>query len=174
MQTQTILIIVVVAVLLLFMFRNGRKRQKDQATLASTMKPGAEIMTSGGIFGTIESVDEEENRIVLKTGPNSQLTIHRQAVGRVVTPVDDGLDASSAHDTIADDGLADHAISDGSTAAARLNGEPITTDSSTTGSATPPEYGERAGDASPTPEDPTPAAAPRRRSVRASKRSSAE
>lgn len=161
MSTQTILIIVVVAVLLLFMFRNGRKRQRDQATLTNTLKPGAEIMTSGGIFGTIESVDEDENRIVLKTGPTSQLTIHRQAVGRVVTPVADP-DADAA------------AVSVESTGTAELNGEPITTESSTTSSDTPPEYGQRAGEVVPTPEDPTPAAAPRRRSVRASKRSSAE
>lgn len=164
MPTQTILIIVVVAVLLLFMFRNGRKRQRDQATLASTLKPGAEIMTSGGIFGTIESVDEEENRIVLKTGPNSQLTVHRQAVGRVVTP------AAGDQDTIPADGAVD-----GSTGTAQLNGEPIATETSTTGSTgTAPEYGQRAVDATPTPEDSAPAAAPRRRPARASKRSSGE
>lgn len=163
MSTQTILIIVVVAVLLLFMFRNGRKRQRDQATLTSTLKPGAEIMTSGGIFGTIESVDEEENRIVLKTGPTSQLTIHRQSIGRVVTPVADDQETVS-----------DLALSEGTTGTAQLNGEPITTESSTTSSANPPEYGQRADGAVPTPEDPTPGAAPRRRSVRASKRSSVD
>jgi preprotein translocase subunit YajC len=44
-------------------------------------------MTTFGLFGTIESVDEAENKIVLRTGPTSEVTIHRQAVGRVVTPV---------------------------------------------------------------------------------------
>ncbi|WP_375400280.1 preprotein translocase subunit YajC [uncultured Amnibacterium sp.] len=175
MPTQTILIVVVLAVLLLFMFRNGRKRQRDQATLTSTLKPGAEIMTSGGIFGTIESIDEEENRIVLKTGPTSQLTIHRQAVGRVVTPVADDQDANSSHDV--------HVGS--STGTAQLNGEPIVTESSTLGSSTTaPEYGERTvgdhtvgergAEATPTPEQAEPAAAPRRRPARASKRSSGE
>lgn len=175
MPTQTILIVVVLAVLLLFMFRNGRKRQRDQATLTSTLRPGAEIMTSGGIFGTIESMDEEENRIVLKTGPTSQLTIHRQAVGRVVTPVADEQDANSTHDVHAG----------GLTGTAQLNGEPIVTESSTLGSPTAaPEYGERkAGDhtvgehtagATPTPEQPEPPAAPRHRPARASKRSSGE
>lgn len=180
METQTILIVVVLAVLLLFMFRNGRKRQRDQATLASTLKPGAEIMTSGGIFGTIESIDEDENRIVLKTGPTSQLTVHRQAVGRVVTPVAEDQDAVPAHQVPAPEERADDEYGIGSTGTARLNGEPIVTESSTTGSSTgAPEYGERVGgeraiEATPTPEEPAPADAPRRRPARASKRSSTD
>lgn len=76
----------ILVVLVLFMFRNGRKRQRDQATLAESLKPGAEVMTTFGVYGTIESVDEAENKIVLRTSPTSELTIHRQAVGRVVTP----------------------------------------------------------------------------------------
>lgn len=76
----------ILVVLVLFMFRNGRKRQKDQQTLAQSLKPGAEIMTTFGLFGTIESFDEAENKLVLRTGPTSEVTIHRQAVGRVVTP----------------------------------------------------------------------------------------
>jgi preprotein translocase subunit YajC len=76
----------ILVVLVLFMFRNGRKRQKDQQALADSLKPGAEIMTTFGLFGTVQSVDEAENKLVLRTGPNSEVTIHRQAVGRVVSP----------------------------------------------------------------------------------------
>jgi preprotein translocase subunit YajC len=76
----------ILVVLVLFMFRNGRKRQKDLAALADSLKPGAEVMTTFGVFGTVESFDESENKVVLRTSPTSELTIHRQAVGRVVTP----------------------------------------------------------------------------------------
>jgi preprotein translocase subunit YajC len=93
MQPATLLFYgAIILIVVLFMFRNGRKRQRDAAALTESLKPGAEIMTSSGIFGTVESVDDAENRIVLRTGPGSTLTIHRQAVGRVVTPVvDDGV-----------------------------------------------------------------------------------
>ena len=83
----------ILVVLVLFMFRNGRKRQKDQQTLAQSLKPGAEVMTTFGLFGTIESFDETENKLVLRTGPTSEVTIHRQAVGRVVTPAPGSEDA---------------------------------------------------------------------------------
>ncbi len=109
---------VIIVVIIALMFRNGRKRQRDQQALSAGLQPGAEVMTSFGVYGTIVSIDDAENRVVLRTGPNSELTIHRQAVGRVVTPV-------------AEDG-------------AVLNGEPVVLDDA----ATDPTYGERLDGAS--------------------------
>lgn len=104
---------VIIVAIVLLMFRNGRKRQRDQQALSSGLRPGAEIMTTFGVYGTVESVDDAENRIVLRTGPTSEITIHRQAVGRVITPV-------------AEDGT-------------EVNGEPVVLDDA----ATDPEFGER-------------------------------
>ncbi|MFD1723031.1 preprotein translocase subunit YajC [Amnibacterium endophyticum] len=106
----------IILVIVLLMFRNGRKRQRDAAALTESLKPGAEVMTTFGLFGTVESIDEAENRIVLRTGPGSTVTIHRQAMGRVVTPV-------------ADDGT-------------QVNGEPVVLDDA----AADPAFGERAGE----------------------------
>jgi preprotein translocase subunit YajC len=120
---------VIIVVLVLLMVRNGRKRQRDQLALTESLKPGAEVMTTFGVYGTVESVDEAENKVVLLTGPGSYLTIHRQAIGRVVsTPAD---------------------------AEAQLNGEPIVLDDA----ASEPEFGERVHrvDGVPTTEDPSPA-----------------
>jgi preprotein translocase subunit YajC len=104
---------VIIVVIIGLMFRNGRKRQKTAAEMTSGLRPGAEIMTSSGIFGTITAIDEDENKITLRTGPNSELTVHRQAVGKIVTP-------------ITDDGTV-------------LNGEPVVLDDA----AASPEFGER-------------------------------
>jgi preprotein translocase subunit YajC len=130
---QLLFFALIIVVFVLFMFRNGRKRQRDQAALTQGLKPGAEVMTTFGVFGTIESVDETENRIVLKTGPTSEITIHRQAIGRIVSTPDDA-------------------------ATTELNGEPVLLDDA----ATEPEFGERiestpgATPTTPTPEDQTP------------------
>jgi preprotein translocase subunit YajC len=105
MQPATLLFYgAIILIVVLFMFRNGRKRQRDAAALTESLKPGAEIMTSSGIFGTVESVDDAENRIVLRTGPGSTLTIHRQAVGRVVTPV---VDDAAPEPVLLDDAAAE-------------------------------------------------------------------
>jgi preprotein translocase subunit YajC len=101
---------VIIVVIVGLMFRNGRKRQRDAAAMTSGLKPGAEIMTSSGIFGTVLSIDEAENRITLQTGPGSELTVHRQAVSRIVTPVADDGTELNGDPVVLDDAAADPAF----------------------------------------------------------------
>lgn len=82
-----IVMLALVAVLIFFMFRNGKKRQQAMAELQNNMRPGAEVMLQSGIFATIEDVNEEENRITVRSG-TSTLVVHRNAVAQVVTPSD--------------------------------------------------------------------------------------
>jgi len=69
------------------MFRNGRKRQKDQAALQSQMVAGAEVMTNFGMYGTILSIDEEANKVALEIAPGTVVHLHRQTIARVVDPI---------------------------------------------------------------------------------------
>jgi len=86
-----------IAVLIFFMFRNGKKRQQAQIELQNNMRPGAEVMLQSGIFGTIEAIDEENNRALVRTG-DCTIEVHRNAIGQIVTPVDVPEDAQLAPD----------------------------------------------------------------------------
>lgn len=83
----TIIMLAVLAVLIFFMFRNSRKRQAEARELQTKVQPGAKVMTNFGVFGTILSIDEDENQVLLETSPGTVLTVHRQTVARVVEPV---------------------------------------------------------------------------------------
>ncbi|MDR5700605.1 preprotein translocase subunit YajC [Agromyces aerolatus] len=74
----------ILAVLIFFMFRNSRKRQADARELQSKVVPGATVMTNFGMFGTIQSIDEEDNKVELEIAPGTVVTVHRQVVARVV------------------------------------------------------------------------------------------
>jgi preprotein translocase subunit YajC len=80
----TIIMLVILAVLIFFMFRNSRKRQADARELQSKVQPGANVMTNFGMFGTIQSIDEDENKVELEIAPGTVITVHRQVVARVV------------------------------------------------------------------------------------------
>lgn len=82
----TLIMLAVLAVLIFFMFRNSRKRQAEARNLQEKVQPGAKVMTNFGVFGTILSIDEEENQVLLETSPGTVLTVHRQTVARVVEP----------------------------------------------------------------------------------------
>ncbi|MGO3885775.1 MAG: preprotein translocase subunit YajC [Mycetocola sp.] len=82
----------ILAVLIFFMFRNGQKRKRDLAALRATIVPGATVMTNFGLFGTVESINEEENRTQLEIAPGVVVGVHSQAIARVVdeqVPADD-------------------------------------------------------------------------------------
>jgi preprotein translocase subunit YajC len=84
----TILMIAVLGVLVVFMIRNGRKRQKDALELQKRVVAGASVMTSFGVYATVKSVDESENKVVLEIAPKTTMTVARQAVVRVLDAVE--------------------------------------------------------------------------------------
>lgn len=91
-----------IAVLIFFMFRNGKKRQAAQQEMQNNVRPGAQVMLQSGIFATIESVDEEENRVTVRSG-DSSFVVHRNAIGQIVTPADAPADIAETSDLAPDD-----------------------------------------------------------------------
>ncbi|WP_336245034.1 preprotein translocase subunit YajC [Paeniglutamicibacter quisquiliarum] len=83
----TMLIMLAAFGLLIFMMMRGRKKAaKAQEEIRSNLAVGAEVMTQFGLFGTISSIDTEENKIVLEVSPGSFVTVHSQVVAKVVAP----------------------------------------------------------------------------------------
>jgi preprotein translocase subunit YajC len=93
MDPLTIGMLAILAVLIFFMFRNSRKRKAAQEEIVSKMVPGAEVMTSFGLFGTLKSVDEVSNVAELEIAPGQIVRIHRQTLTKVVEPTEIDPDA---------------------------------------------------------------------------------
>lgn len=89
----TIGMLVILAVLVFFMFRNSRKRRQQAEELQTKMVPGAKVMTSFGLFGTIESIDELANEAKVEIAPGVVVTVHKQTLAKVVTEGDVDPDA---------------------------------------------------------------------------------
>ena len=121
MDPMTLIMFALIGVLIIFMFRNGRKRRAQQEELQAKMVPGAEVMLQSGIYAYIESIDEETARATVVSG-NSTLVVHRNAIGQVVTPVDEPESSDEDTSSVAPD--------DDPTFGERLNpGDDIDTDS---------------------------------------------
>ncbi|WP_167045779.1 preprotein translocase subunit YajC [Salinibacterium sp. ZJ454] len=101
MDPITLVMLAVLAVLVLFMFRNNKKRQKDQAELLNKMVPGAEVMTSFGLFGTLLSVNDDTNIAEIAVSEGVVLRVHRQTLSKVVdedAPAEVEADADTSAD----------------------------------------------------------------------------
>ena len=88
MDFLTIGMLVILAVLIFFMFRNRRKRKQQAEELQTKMVPGAKVMTSFGLFGTVVAVDEVANEAQIEISPGVIVTVHRQTLAKVVDPTE--------------------------------------------------------------------------------------
>ncbi len=69
------------AIMWFLLIRPAQKKQKETKAMQSALKRGDEIITIGGIHGSIDAVDD--TTIYLKVSDDTTLRMDRQAVGRV-------------------------------------------------------------------------------------------
>lgn len=75
--------IVIFAIFYFILIRpQAKERQRHEQALRNITK-GDEIVTNGGIIGTV--VHLEENRLTVKTGENTRLTVDRNRVAQVLS-----------------------------------------------------------------------------------------
>ena len=86
-MAQVIVIGAMFVLLWLLFIRPQRRRVQAQQVLVSGIEVGDEILTAGGIYGTVlEVVDEEE--LVLEIAPGTRVRAARRAVAAVLPPDD--------------------------------------------------------------------------------------
>ncbi|MFM6968676.1 MAG: preprotein translocase subunit YajC [Microbacteriaceae bacterium] len=74
----------VLALMVVFMIRNSRKQKQAREDLNNKVVKGAHVMTTSGIYGTVVSVDDAENEIVVESTPGTVLRLHRQSVASIL------------------------------------------------------------------------------------------
>jgi preprotein translocase subunit YajC len=84
----TLALIAIAGVLIVFMFLSSRRRKRDAESMRERIVPGAEVMTSQGIFGTLLSVDEDKNEAIIETTPGTKLRVHSQTIAKVVEEIE--------------------------------------------------------------------------------------
>jgi len=76
-----ILIVIMFAAMYLFIIRPQNKKDKEAKQMRSNLKPGDEVITIGGICGTVARVKEESDRVVIMVGTDrTKLEILKSAI----------------------------------------------------------------------------------------------
>ena len=76
---QFIPLILIFVIFYFFLIRPQQKRVKEHKVMVESLKRGDEIITSGGIIGTIEKVMEDD-RIEVLIGENTKVQIIRSTI----------------------------------------------------------------------------------------------
>ena len=85
------------AVMWLVLIRPQRRRQVQQAEMLANLEVGDEILTAGGLYGEIQSVEEDEVR--LEIAPGTSVRVAKRAVAAVLS---DEEEDEEAEDEVAD------------------------------------------------------------------------
>jgi preprotein translocase subunit YajC len=94
--TPLLLIVLLFGVMYFLMIRPQQKRRREAQQMQSALSPGDQIVTIGGLHGTVVSVDDDA--VALEIAPGVNVKFARPAIARVVKQ-----DTSAADDPPAED-----------------------------------------------------------------------
>ena len=82
-----VIILLLFLVMWLLLIRPQRRAQAQQAALHANLGVGDEIVTAGGLYGTIQGLDEDDVRVEI--APGLTVRIARRAVAAVIDDEDE-------------------------------------------------------------------------------------
>jgi preprotein translocase subunit YajC len=105
--TALIFIILIFGLMWLLFIRPQRRKQQAQQDMLSNVGPGDEIVTAGGLYGTVRSVDDDT--VLLEIAPGLEVKLAKRAVAAVMPPEDE-LDEDEEEDEEEDEGELDEDV----------------------------------------------------------------
>jgi preprotein translocase subunit YajC len=78
-----LMIVLLFGVMYFMMIRPQQKRRREAEQMQSALGPGDEVVTIGGLYGTVTEVDDDV--VMLEVAPGVQTRYARPAIARVTT-----------------------------------------------------------------------------------------
>ncbi len=76
-MTFLIMIVAIFAIMYFFMIRPQQKKQKEIQKFRNSLEPGMEVVTYGGLHGTIKEIDDAKNLVVLEISRDVKVKVEK-------------------------------------------------------------------------------------------------
>lgn len=80
-----VMMVVLFAIVYFFMIRPQNKKQKEIQKFRNALSVGQDIVTIGGIYGTIKQVNEEAGTVVVEVATGVKMTFAKEAINPVAS-----------------------------------------------------------------------------------------
>ena len=77
--------VLIFVVFYFLLIRPQEKRRRAQETLISGVKKGEEVMTNSGLFGTVTSINDSDNTIMVRVAKDVELKMLKSAVADITS-----------------------------------------------------------------------------------------
>jgi preprotein translocase subunit YajC len=88
MSIVVVYLVILVAAFFFLVVRPQRRQMASHRALVASLSVGDEVVTSGGVLGTIQSLDDEVAH--LEVAPGIVIRVARGAIARRIGPIPDG------------------------------------------------------------------------------------
>lgn len=75
-----LMMVILFAILYFFMIRPQSKKQKEIQKFRDSLSVGQDVITIGGIHGTIKSINEEQGTVSLEVATGVKITFAKEAI----------------------------------------------------------------------------------------------
>lgn len=75
-----VMMVALFAIVYFFMIRPQNKKQKEIQNFRNALQVGQEVVTIGGIHGTVKSIDETANTVVLEVATGVKMRFEKSAI----------------------------------------------------------------------------------------------
>ena len=84
--SMIIMLVAMFAIMYFFMIRPQQKTQKEAQNFRNSLTVGQEVITIGGIYGTVKNV-ELDGVVTLEVASGVKIRVHKDGINPVATPV---------------------------------------------------------------------------------------
>jgi len=73
------------AVLIFMMMRGSKRQERERQSMLATLEKNDRVLTIAGIYGTVVSVNQNEDEVVVKVDDNTRLKMTKGSIQRNIT-----------------------------------------------------------------------------------------
>ena len=79
-MSMLFMMVAIIAIMYFFMIRPQQKRQKEIQKFQNSLAEGIPVVTGGGIYGTVKSIDLTKNTVDVKIARDVVVTVDKGSV----------------------------------------------------------------------------------------------
>ena len=79
-MSMIIMLVAIFAIMWLFMIRPQQKKQKEIRNFQNSLKAGDSVVTGGGIYGVVKSIDLEKNTVEVEIARGVNIVVDKSYV----------------------------------------------------------------------------------------------
>ncbi len=75
-----IMMVLIFVIMWFFMIRPQQKKQKEIQNFRNSIQVGSQVVTAGGIYGTVKSIEEADNTLMVEIARDVKVKVDRNSV----------------------------------------------------------------------------------------------